>query len=228
VVNTGTSVASTLRAEITRRWHANGQPPTHVELARALDKGVADIERALRELVDLHGVVLDGAGRIRIAHPFQTLPSTCWVEADNRGWWCPCAWCALGSMAMSDEPARFVTTFGAEDERIEIRYDGSEIDRTDWVMLITRPAREWWNDVPCTCALNQLFRSPDDAVIWSARHGFDRGEVLSGQQAWSLSQQWYGGFLAPAWRRKTADEVREILGALGLTGPFWELPKSWH
>lgn len=216
-----------LRAEITRRWHASGLAPSHAELTDVLGGTVGDVHAALADLVDRHGVVLDGHGHIRIAHPFQTLPSACWIEAENRGWWSPCAWCALGSMAMAPEPTALHTTFGGEGERVVIRAADGRLDRHDWVLLITRPARDWWDDVACTCALNQLLPSVDDATIWSARHGFPPGQSLSAEQAWSLSQQWYARFLESPWRRPSAREARAILDGLGLRGAFWELPGAW-
>jgi len=45
-------------------------------------------------------------------------------------------------------------------------------------------------------------------------------------QAWALSQQWYGNRLAADFRRPTGDEAMAIFASVGLTGAFWELPRS--
>jgi len=43
------------------------------------------------------------------------------------------------------------------------------------------------------------------------------------EQAWHLSQLWYGNRLDPDFRRPTADEARAIFAEVGLTGAFWDL-----
>jgi hypothetical protein len=45
-------------------------------------------------------------------------------------------------------------------------------------------------------------------------------------QAWDLSQRWYGNRLAADFRRPTRDEAADIFERVGLTGSFWRLPPS--
>ena len=42
-------------------------------------------------------------------------------------------------------------------------------------------------------------------------------------QAWHLSQRWYGNRLEPDFRRPTRDEAQAIFEGVGLTGEFWRL-----
>ena len=42
-------------------------------------------------------------------------------------------------------------------------------------------------------------------------------------QAWLLSQLWYGNRLAPDFRRPTTAEARDIFARVGLQGAFWDL-----
>ena len=42
-------------------------------------------------------------------------------------------------------------------------------------------------------------------------------------QAWDLSQKWYGNRLAPDFRRQTRDEALAIFSSVGLTADFWKL-----
>ena len=42
-------------------------------------------------------------------------------------------------------------------------------------------------------------------------------------QAWDLSQKWYGNRLAPDFRRPARDEAVAIFASVGLTGQFWRL-----
>jgi hypothetical protein len=46
---------------------------------------------------------------------------------------------------------------------------------------------------------------------------------MTPQQAWDLSQQWYGNRLEPDFRRPTNDEAQAIFERVGLTGDFWRL-----
>lgn len=68
-----------------------------------------------------------------------------------------------------------------------------------------------------------LFRSEEDVRAWCEAQGLPVGGVLSLETAWRLAKAWYHDRLEPAWRRKTAEEVRGLFGELGMTGAFWEL-----
>jgi hypothetical protein len=50
-----------------------------------------------------------------------------------------------------------------------------------------------------------------------------QGAIMSLDQAWSLSQKWYGNRLDLEFRRPTPDEAKEIFESAGLTGEFWSL-----
>ena len=47
------------------------------------------------------------------------------------------------------------------------------------------------------------------------------GATMSLDQAWSLSQKWYGNRLELDFRRPTAGEAKDIFEDVGLTGEFW-------
>ena len=76
-----------LRAEIMRSFAATGAPPD------------VELSAELRALVDGHVVVLDGAGRIVMAHPFAAHRQGARVDAGGRTWWGSCAWDGLGIVA---------------------------------------------------------------------------------------------------------------------------------
>jgi hypothetical protein len=61
---------------------------------------------------------------------------------------------------------------------------------------------------------------------WCADRNVTRGAVISIGQAWDLSVNWYGNRLDPDFRRPTRDEAQAIFESVGLTGGFWELPRS--
>ena len=54
--------------------------------------------------------------------------------------------------------------------------------------------------------------------------GVEDGEVVTVDALWRLAREWYGDRLDPDWRPRGRDESQAILDAVGLTGPFWELP----
>lgn len=65
-----------------------------------------------------------------------------------------------------------------------------------------------------------LFRSEEHLERWNG----PRGATLSLETAWKLAQAWFGvDRRLPEWRRRTADEIRELFISLGLTGDFWRL-----
>jgi hypothetical protein len=62
----------------------------------------------------------------------------------------------------------------------------------------------------------RLFRSEEQAP--------EDGAVVTMPALSALASAWYGDRLSPSWRPRTRDESQAILAAVGLTGPFWELP----
>jgi hypothetical protein len=50
------------------------------------------------------------------------------------------------------------------------------------------------------------------------------GATVELRQLAALARRWYGDRLDPDWAPRTRDESQAILHAVGLTGPFWELP----
>jgi hypothetical protein len=46
---------------------------------------------------------------------------------------------------------------------------------------------------------------------------------LTLDQAWDLSEAWYGNRLDPDFRRPTTAEAQAIFERMGLTGAFWQL-----
>jgi hypothetical protein len=60
-------------------------------------------------------------------------------------------------------------------------------------------------------------------TAWLAETGEERGEVVSAQTMFDLSQDWYGGRLEVDWSPPTAAEAEAIFTKHGLTGDFWAL-----
>jgi len=69
-----------------------------------------------------------------------------------------------------------------------------------------------------------LFRSEEEIDAWCERHDRPRGGVVPVAQLHELARRWYGDRLDPDWRPRSAQQSQAILDAVGLTGPFWQLP----
>jgi len=67
-----------------------------------------------------------------------------------------------------------------------------------------------------------LFRSEDEADAWCAARAEPRGEMLSLDTVWALSQAWYGNRLSPSYRGRTLEEARRVFTGVGLNSPFWQ------
>ena len=69
-----------------------------------------------------------------------------------------------------------------------------------------------------------LFRSEEHIDRWCEAWKRERGGVMTLDQGWRLAVAWYGpDRRAPEWRRRTADEVEQVFGEVGLTSPFWNV-----
>ena len=69
-----------------------------------------------------------------------------------------------------------------------------------------------------------VFRSEGHVAKWCRDWRFDAGAILRLGVCWRLADAWYGPDRRdPNWRRRTAQETKELFGSLGLTDAFWDL-----
>lgn len=50
------------------------------------------------------------------------------------------------------------------------------------------PPSKWWDDVKFACGTIHLFSSHSEALAWSEKHGFYKGECLDIRTLWELSK----------------------------------------
>jgi hypothetical protein len=67
-----------------------------------------------------------------------------------------------------------------------------------------------------------VFRSEAHVSAWLA--GRPAGATISIGKLAELANAWWSDRLDPAWQPRTREQNQAILGRLGLTGPFWQLP----
>jgi hypothetical protein len=70
-----------------------------------------------------------------------------------------------------------------------------------------------------------LFRSEENVNRWCAERGLPRRPLVSLEQLWQLSLEWYANRLTIESRRPDANEMVQIFASVGLDDPFWD-PKS--
>ena len=70
-----------------------------------------------------------------------------------------------------------------------------------------------------------LFRSEETVDAWCAARKLPKRPIVSLDQLWALSVEWYANRLTPDSRRPKPDEMVGIFARIGLTGPFWD-PKA--
>jgi len=58
---------------------------------------------------------------------------------------------------------------------------------------------------------------------WCEERGLQPGGIIPLDTCWRLARAWYHDRLEESWRRKSAEEVRELFETLGLTSDFWQL-----
>ena len=99
-------------------------------------------------------IVLDDAGRLRMAHPFSAVPTDFVVTAGPRRWYANCAWDALTVMAMVrpvvTAPLVFDTHCGATGEPMRIEVNGDGPPMSEARLHFAVPIRDWWKDIAFT------------------------------------------------------------------------------
>jgi hypothetical protein len=206
----------------TREGHA----PSVDEIAASLGRPRDEVAAALRRLHDGHGLVLQpGSLEVWIAHPFSASPTAVWVAAEDRGWWAPCMWCAMGVVALAAPRATIHARWAGEAGEARIEVDESGV-HGDAVVHFAIPPRDAWSNVVHWCATVLPFRRAEEVAPWCERHRIPRGELVPLDRALALGRAWYGRHLERDWRKWSAREAQAIFDEVGLSGDFWRVPAS--
>jgi Alkylmercury lyase len=219
--------SATLHHAILRHLVDRGCAPSLASLARNFGVDTGVMAAALRELQDMHGVVMHPhVPEVWIAHPFSTAPTPFAVRHGARVWWGNCAWCSLGVAALvGGTDVTIQTTLGAEGQPVTVHVDGERVLEDLWVHFPIAMTRVWDN-VVYTCSTMLVFDSELAIDGWCARHALPRGDAQPIQRAYDFASIWYGRHLDPDWSKWTLDEARQIFNRLGFRGPVWALPES--
>jgi hypothetical protein len=139
-----------LRNATYRRFVELGRAPTPAEVAATTAQSEADVREGWQRLHDAHALVLDGAGRIRMANPFAAQPTAFRVEAGGRSWFANCAWDAFGIGAALQVDSTIHTDCADCHAPIDIVVRDGRPDDADLVFHVLVPAASWWDDIDYT------------------------------------------------------------------------------
>jgi alkylmercury lyase-like protein len=225
VKTSGNISISRIHHELIRALIDTGRCPNRSELAERLDVPLAEIERLLLDLSQIHGLVLHPhVCDPWLVHPFSTTPTAHWVEGSGKSWWAPCIWCAFGIATLAAGETWIYTRFGAEGQPLVIRVvNGQPVGLEEvWVHFAIPPARAWEN-VHQHCAMVLPFRSRDDILAWCDRHAVAHGEDVPLHRVARFARLWYGTHADPNWHKWTIAEAQEIFWQAGFVSAFWDL-----
>ena len=139
-----------LRNATYRRFVELGRAPSAAEIAAATGSSEVTVRDGWQRLHDAHALVLDGAGNIAMANPFEARPTPFRVEAAGRPWFANCAWDAFGIGAALQTDSTIHTECPDCREPLDIVVRDGRPDDSDLVFHVLVPAASWWNDIGYT------------------------------------------------------------------------------
>jgi hypothetical protein len=111
---------------------------------------VDSVRRGWERLHDVHALVLDSKGEIRMANPFSAVPTPHRVHAGGRSWYANCAWDAFGVCAALDVDGRIETTCPDCGAPLTVGVHDGRPDDEDLVFHSLVDAAHWWDDIVFT------------------------------------------------------------------------------
>ena len=218
---------SSLHHTVMRHIVDKGYVPDTGQLAERFCCGLDVVKDALKNLEAYHGVVLHPHNaEVWVMHPFSTAPTLFLVTQGEREWWCNCAWCALGAVALLGGNAVITTTLGANNKQVRMTVRDGKLLDTDYVVHFPVPMTRVWDNVIYTCSTMLLFEHEAQVDTWCSHHHIVKGDVQPVAHIWEFAKVWYSRHLDEDWRKWTVQEASELFKRFGLAGPVWELPAS--
>lgn len=214
-----------VRAAIYDGFLHAGAAPSVEQIARTVQSDVQSVAASLRQLHDLHHIVLCEDGELVAAHPFSNVPTVFDVtfgEVQARGF---CIWDSLGIAAMSRSDAVIETACAFCLHRIRLEVVREKLlSEEDYVAQFLVPAERMWDDVRFTCSTQLAFCDEAHAKRWRERYHRAPGSILTMAKTWQLAHAWYAEDRRdPAWRRRSSHGMNAIFRRLELPEPFWHV-----
>lgn len=204
-----------------------GFAPDNDYLATYFKTDLKEVEKALFELQEYHGVVLHpNKPKVWVIHPFSLAPTNFYIKSDDGAWWGNCAWCSLGVAALLNKDVTISTTIGAGGTPVTIQIVNGKIRENHLYIHFPIPMKEAWENVIYTCSTMLVFENEKQIDAWCKEHNIPKGDIQPIQNIWEFSKKWYGNHLNPNWTKWTIQEAKELFAAYELNHPVWKLENS--
>jgi hypothetical protein len=128
-----------------------GRVPQPPEIAAAMQRSQAEVEKALQQLAAGKVLILaPNDANIWAANPFCAVPSPFRVEARGKTYWGICIWDALGIVAALGTDAIIRAVCGDCSVPILLEIAGGKLKRSEGIIHFAVPAHHWWDNIGFT------------------------------------------------------------------------------
>jgi hypothetical protein len=215
--------AEDLRVRLYRQLADEGRVASSSEIASELDVEPAEAAAAFSTLAQDRQIVLDGDGRIELAHPFATRDFGFSAKSETALWWGGCAWdsFAIPHLVPNAAPTLVATTCPACGTAHAWSVGRDHAPTGDQVAHFLVPMAQVWDDVVHACENQRIFCNEDCVNAWLHSTGNIKGSVFGLTRLWELASDWYTGRLSRGYRRREPAEAAAYFRDAGLTGSFW-------
>jgi hypothetical protein len=140
-----------VRVAVYRHFIDEGEPPSVVQVAGALERADEEVETAFRRLEAARVLVFaPGTLNIWMANPLCAFPTSFRVTTDRGSWWGTCVWDAFGIPAMLGADATITSSCPDCSGPMEFRVEGGSLTSGEGVAHFAVPARDWWDNIGYT------------------------------------------------------------------------------
>lgn len=204
-----------------------GFVPDIIFLADYFNTNQKEVEKALYNLQDYHGVVLHpNEPKVWAIHPFSLAPTNFYIKSSIGQWWGNCAWCSLGIAALLKTDLTITTSIGAEGKHLTIQIENGKIKQKNLFIHFPIPMKNAWDNVIYTCSNMLVFENENQIDKWTKEHNIAKGDIQPIEKIWKFSQKWYGNHLNPNWKKWTIEEAKKMFAEFELNHAIWKLEDS--
>ena len=142
-----------IRMALFQEFVATGRCPSAARLSCLVDLPLQEVRASLERLAAAKAIVLQPESReVLFAPPLSTVPTPFAVEANDRLYFAPCIWDALGIPAMLNTPAAIRTSCACCGEAVQLSVEaGADVDPSLPALIhFGVPAKHWWDHIAFT------------------------------------------------------------------------------
>lgn len=140
-----------VRLALFRMFVETGRAPSAARLAAVLGEAPGTVREALERLAAARAIVLQPESReILFAPPLSAIPTPFVVHAAGRAYFAPCAWDALGTVAMLGGEGEVETSCACCGEAMRLTVVAGAARNAEGLVHFAVAARLWWSDLVFT------------------------------------------------------------------------------